>query len=257
MSRNGVRQLVNVVAVVIVLAVNTLANILPLNGQTTGEISHRFQVYFVPAGYVFSIWGLIYLGLVAFAIYQALPAQGANPSLQRIGYWFAVSCLANSVWIFLWHYEVFVATIAVMLLLLASLIVIYLRAGIGRTPASAAVKWLVHIPFSLYLGWITVATIANASAVLAFLRWDGFGISAVVWAIVMLVLAAAVTSVVALTRRDVAYVLVIAWALVGIAVKDAATPTIAVAAALATVVVTLALAVGRGRQPLGGSARPS
>ena len=143
--------------------------------------SHRFPVFFVPAGYVFSIWGLIYIGLIAFAVFQALPAQRTNPRLQRVGYWFALSCLANIVWILLWHYNLFPASLLVMLVLLADLIVICLRLDIGRAAVSAAEKWAVNIPFSTYLGWITVATVANATSVLYGLKWNGFGISPEIW----------------------------------------------------------------------------
>ena len=118
MNRNTLRQAVNVVAVIATLIVNGLASALPLNGLTTGEISDRFQVYFVPAGYVFSIWGVIYLGLILFAIYQALPAQRDNPRLARVGYLFVLSCVANTAWLFLWHYEQFAWTILAMLTLL-------------------------------------------------------------------------------------------------------------------------------------------
>jgi len=131
MNSKILRQVVNVLAVVATIVVNGLANVLPLNGQTTGEISDRFQVYFVPAGYVFSIWGLIYLGLIAFAIYQALPAQRENPRLCRVGYLFAASCLANVAWLFLWHYEQFLWTFVAMLSLLVLLILIYLRFAVG------------------------------------------------------------------------------------------------------------------------------
>jgi len=129
MGRDRVRQWVSLLALMVTIAVNGLANALPLNGQTTGEISDRFQVYFVPAGYVFSIWGLIYLGLGVFAIYQVLPAQRDNPRLRRVGYPFAFSCLANVAWLLLWHYEVFPLTLVAMLALLLSLIAIYLRLG--------------------------------------------------------------------------------------------------------------------------------
>jgi hypothetical protein len=99
--KNTLRQVVNVLATIGVIAVNGLANALPLNGQTTGEISDRFDVFFVPAGYVFSIWGVIYLALLGFTIYQALPAQRDNPRLHRIGYLYALSCAANIAWLFL------------------------------------------------------------------------------------------------------------------------------------------------------------
>ncbi|MGC8827818.1 MAG: tryptophan-rich sensory protein, partial [Anaerolineae bacterium] len=105
MNKDVVRQWLVAAAVLVTIIVNALANILPLNGITTGEISDQFQVYFVPAGYVFSIWGLIYLGLVAFAIYQVLPAQRSNPRLRSMSWPFLVSCAANIAWLFLWHYQ--------------------------------------------------------------------------------------------------------------------------------------------------------
>ncbi len=244
MKKDIVRQTINVLAVLATIVVNGLANALPLNGQTTGEISDRFQVYFVPAGYVFSIWGLIYLGLIAFAVYQALPAQRENPLLRRIGYLFALSCVANIAWLFLWHYEVFVLTLVAMFALLLLLIAIYLRVGIGRARVSLADKWCIHIPFSLYLGWITVATIANVTAVLDYLRWSGWGISPEVWAIIMLIVGAGVASAVSLTRADVPYTLVIIWAFTGIAVKHAGTPPVAMTAWVMAGVAAAMLFVG-------------
>ncbi|MDY6878395.1 MAG: tryptophan-rich sensory protein [Chloroflexota bacterium] len=244
MNKNVLRQSVNVLAVIAMIVINGLANALPLNGQTTGEISDRFQVYFVPAGYVFSIWGLIYLGLIAFAVFQALPAQRANPRLCRIGYLFTASCLANIAWLFLWHYEQFPLTLLAMLSLLVLLIVIYLRLRIGQVAASSAEKWLVHIPFSIYLGWITVATIANATSLLEYYNWSGWGISDEVWAIIMLVTGVSIASVVTLTRRDIAYMLVIVWAFAGIAVKHTETPMVATAAWVVTALAVIVLVVG-------------
>jgi hypothetical protein len=244
MKKDIIRQFVNVLAVVAVLVVNGLANALPLNNQTTGEISDRFQVYFVPAGYVFSIWGLIYLGLLAFAVFQALPAQRDNPRLRRVGYLFAASCVANIAWLFLWHYEQFVLTLVAMIALLLLLIAIYLRLGIGRAAVSPAEKWLVHVPFSIYLGWITVATIANATSVLDYLGWGGWGISDEVWAVIMLVAAGLIAAAMSLTRGDVTYSLVIMWALAGIAVKHAGTPAVSVTAWVTTAFVGVMLVVG-------------
>jgi benzodiazapine receptor len=250
MKKDIVRQAVNLLATVATIVVNGLANALPINGQTTGEISDRFRVYFVPAGYVFSIWGLIYLALIAFAVYQALPAQRENPHLRRIGYLFALGCVANSAWIFLWHYEFFELTLVAMFGLLLLLIAVYLRLDIGRVRVSTAEKWLVHIPFSIYLGWITVATIANVTSVLYYLNWDGWGIRPEVWAVIMLVVGAGIASAVSISRGDVAYVLVIVWAFVGIAVKHAATPLVAITAGLMALIVALTLLVGvpRNRQ---------
>jgi benzodiazapine receptor len=244
MQKGTVRQLVNLCAVMATIAVNGLANALPLNGQTTGEISDRFRVYFVPAGYVFSIWGLIYVGLVAFAIYQALPSQRENPHLRRIGYLFVLSCLANVAWLFLWHYEVFPLTLAAMLTLLFSLIAIYLRLEIGRARVGRAERWLVRVPFSIYLGWITVATIANVTTLLDYLNWSGWGISPEAWTVIVLAAGVGIASAVSLTRGDVSYMLVIAWAFAGIGVKHADTPVVATAAWVATALVALMLVVG-------------
>jgi len=239
-----VRQVVVILSTILVIVVNGLANALPLNGQTTGEISDRFDVYFVPAGYVFSIWGLIYLALIGYSVYQALPAQRENPRLRRTGYLYALSCLANIVWLFLWHYEIFVLTVVAMVALLLLLIAIYVRLGTGLTRVSTAETWLVRVPFSIYLGWITVATVANVTSLLDYWNWNGWGISPEAWAVIMLVAGAAIASAVSLTRGDVAYVLVIVWAFVGIAVKHADTPIVSVTAALMAVVVALTLLVG-------------
>jgi hypothetical protein len=244
MKKDTLRQSVDLLAVIATIAINGLANALPLNGQTTGEISDRFKVYFVPAGYVFSIWGLIYVALIAFAVYQALPAQRDNPRLYRIGYLFALSCVANIAWLFLWHYEVFPLTLVAMLALLLLLIAIYLRLDIGRARVPTAEKWLVHVPFSIYLGWITVATIANVTSLLDYLKWSGWGISPEAWTVIMLVAAVGIASAVSLTRGDVAYMLVIVWALAGIAVKHTGTPVVATAAWVTTALAALMLVVG-------------
>lgn len=239
MNQNIIRQALVLVAVLSTIAVNGLATALPINGQTTGEISDRFDVFFVPAGYVFSIWGLIYLGLLAYAVYQALPAQRENPRLKAIAAPFLVASLANIGWILLWHYNQFGLSVVVMLVLLAMLITIYLRLGIGREPVSAEQRWLVNLPFSIYLGWITVATIANVTAYLDWIGWNGFGISEETWTVIMLVIATLVTALVLFTRRDVAYALVIVWAFAGIAVKFAGIPIVPTAAWAVTGIVAL------------------
>jgi hypothetical protein len=202
-----------------VVAVNGLANALPINNQTTGEISDRFEVFFVPAGYVFSIWGLIYIGLLAYTIYQLLPSQQYNPRLAKIAPWYIISSVANISWILLWHYEIFPLSLAVMLILLVTLIIVYLTLSAGRRQASPGERWLVHVPFSIYLGWISVATIANATAVLDYLNWDGWGLSEQLWTIIMLTAGVILALLMVITRRDAIYPLVIAWAFAGIAVR--------------------------------------
>ncbi len=232
---------INIVAVIVTLVVNGLANIIPFNGQTTAAISDKFPVYFVPAGYVFAIWGVIYIGLIAFGVYQALPRQRDNPRLKRIGYLFALSCLANSVWIPLWHYEFFPLTVVVMLALLLLLIAIYVRLDIGRRRVTAIEKWCVDIPFSIYLGWISVATIANITDLLYYWKWDGFGINPQWWAVLLLMAASAISLAMSVMRRDIAFLLVIIWAFAGIADKQASAPLVANAAWLMTALVSLML----------------
>jgi hypothetical protein len=239
MNRDAARQLVNVVATVFMIAVNIMATTLPLNGQDTGAISDRFAIYFVPAGYVFSIWGLIYLALIGFSVFQALPSQRENARLRRVGYLYALSSVLNIIWLFLWHYNVFAGTLIVMLGLLATLIAIYMRLGNGITPVKTAEKWLVNVPFSIYLGWITVATIANASQFLFYLNWNGLGINPQIWAVIMIGAATIVGLLMALSRRDIAYLLVLVWALAGIGVKHLAAPAVSAAAWLAAVLLVL------------------
>ena len=225
---NRILATFNTLAFLATVLVNGLANGLPINGQRTGEISDRFEVYFVPAGYVFSIWGLIYLSLLSFVIYQWIPEQQGNPLLKRIGWLFIVSCLANIAWILLWHYEFFPLTLLAMLIMLVSLAVIYVRLGVGRESVSGSEFWFAQFPFSLYLGWISVATIANVTAVLDYLQWNQWGISAEAWMGVMLGVVALLSLVMAWLRRDIIYLLVIAWALAGIAIKHAAVTAVAI-----------------------------
>lgn len=238
------RQISVIASVLVTLVVNGLANALPLNGQNTGQISDRFHVYFVPAGFVFSIWGLIYIGLVAYTIYQALPSQRANPRLRATGWWIALGGVANSSWIFLWHYNQFPLTLIAMLVLLVTLIVTYLRLGIGRAAVPAGEKWAVHLPFSIYLGWITVATVANISDVLDFLKWDGFGIAPETWMVIVLAAVLGIAVLMNFTRRDVAYTAVLLWALAGISVKQAGVPAVVIPTwiTFGLVAVTLAAA---------------
>lgn len=242
MSKDTLRQLVNLVTVIIALTVNILAASLPLNGQNTGEISDRFQVYFVPAGYVFAIWGIIYIGWIAFTIYQSLPAQKENPRLRNLGYLFASSNLFNAAWLFTWHYNYFGLGVIVMLSLLVLLIASYLRLDVNRSSVSRAEWWAVDLPFSIYLGWISVATIANVTDWLYLVEWNGFGIAPQTWAIIMLAVASVVGLFMALTRKDAAYLLVFVWSFAGIAVKQVAAPMVVVSAWIAAALM-LGLAV--------------
>ena len=243
MKKISINQIITIVVTVLTITVNGLANALPLNGQGTGEISDRFDIYFVPAGYVFSIWGLIYLGLVAFSIYQALPAQRDNPLLKKIytAYW--IGNLANAVWIFLWHYEVFSLTLVMMLTILANLLYIYVQISKAGSDLDRNQKWFVKLPVSVYLGWISVATIANASQVLFFFGWGGWGISSAAWTVIMLIVASVLGLLMLWRENDIPYVLVLVWAFIGINNSQADTALVANVAWLASVLLILAVIV--------------
>jgi hypothetical protein len=230
MNRVNSRQLITILATLLTITLNGLANALPLNGQSTGEISDRFAIYFVPAGYVFSIWGLIYLGLVAYTIYQALPAQKDNKLLKKIAPVYWIGSLANIAWIFLWHYEFFPLTLLAMIILLATLIFIYRQMSEVKSGLEGSLNWFVRLPFSIYLGWISVATIANVSQVLSSSGWGGWGISDATWAVIMTALATVLGLLMVWREGEIPYALVLVWAFVGIAQKQAASALVATAA---------------------------
>ncbi len=232
------RQLLVLVALIATIAMNAAANLLPLNGRNTGEIANQFMIFITPAGYVFSIWSLIYVGLIAYAVYQLTPAGRRSVRVQRISLLFVVSCIANMVWLELWHYGYYVWTLAAMLTLLASLVCIYLL--LRASPAiSQAEKWCVDYPFSLYVGWVTVATLVNLSVVLDVLGARPFGMMAATWAIVMIALAATIALLIGFRRKDAIYLAVVAWALEGIALKAGQPANVVTAAWVGTIAVAL------------------
>ncbi len=232
------RTILNLLTLVLTLVVNSLANILPLNGMNTGQISDSLPSLFTPAGYVFSIWSIIYIGLIAFGIYQALPSQRNNPRIERMGWWFVIANLFNSAWIFAWHYLQFGLSVVLMLGLLVSLLVIYER--IGRRAASRVETWTVNVPFSIYLGWITVATVANIASLLISLGWTGFGIPAVL-TVVMIGVATLLGMLMILLKREIAYPLVLIWAFAGIAAVRADVPLVEIGAIVAAALLLLVM----------------
>jgi hypothetical protein len=247
------RQIVTIVAFIVTLAINGAANAVPINGQTTAEISDRFQVYVTPAGYVFAIWGVIYVGLAAFTIFQAI--RGAHPLVRRVGWLPAISGVLNTAWLLLFQYEFFVLTVPVMVALLLTLIVIHLRLWNARDELDAAAFWAIRIPFSIYLGWITVATIANIAQTLASLGFDAFGIMPELVAAAVLALGLAIAARFVWRFRDAAYGLVIVWAYAGIVVKEAETaivPWVAGSGALLIVALVAIRMTARRSEPAVG-----
>jgi hypothetical protein len=231
------------------MTVNTAANTLPINGQLTAEISDRFSVFVIPAGYVFAIWGVIYVLLGAFTTWQALPRNREDATLRSLGWLPALSGVLNSTWVVLFQYELFALTVPVMLALLGTLIAIHLRLWAGRDALRGTRFWVVRVPFSVYLGWITVATIANVAQTLAALGFTGFGIDPALLAAAVLVVGLAISVTFVVRFRDAAYGLVIVWAYAGIVVKEQGTAVVAVTAAVGALVVAAlvvrAIAAGR------------
>lgn len=236
-------QAANVVAFIITIIINALDRISPLNGKTTGEISDLYSNLFTPPGYVFLIWFVIYVLQLVFVVFQALPKQRGKNFLSKIGYLFALSSILNVLWLFLWHYEQIVLSTIPMFALLGTLIAIYLRLQIGRSGVSLGERLAVHLHFSVYLGWITVATIGNVAAALTAINWDGWGISEVNWTILVIIVAAVITLAVVITRRDIAYSLVIVWAFTGIIVKQSENQILVSTAGACIAVILIALAV--------------
>jgi hypothetical protein len=227
-------------ATLLVIAVNAAANIIPINGFNTGELSALYPTGFTPAGWVFSIWSLIYIGLLALSIWAIRGDAQGTQRLDRIRMPYLISCAANGGWIFLWHYRQILASLIVMLALLASLSVIYMRLRRAR-PHSLSERLCVDLPISLYLGWITTATIANLGAWLFDVGTYPFGLQMDQWALVSVTLATAVYVGVGTLTRDPLYVAVFAWASLGIVYQtlDISQPVRIVAAAACTVVALL------------------
>jgi len=214
-------QAVNVVAFVVTLVVNGLAGSTTLlGGVTSAEVSAMYPTLVTPAGFTFSIWGVIYALLFLFVVYQALPSNREQPFISRVGLLFGLASLCNVCWLLLWHYNQITLSVALMLALLASLIAIYLRLDIGKANIHLKERLLVHLPFSVYLGWISIATIANISVALTAAGWDAWGIDASVWAVTIICVALVLSLAMLATRKDVAFALVVAWALAGIRKPD-------------------------------------
>ncbi len=272
-ARTPVKALV-VLTYVAMIAVNALANALPINGRTTGGVSDAYGNLFAPAGLTFAIWGVIYLLLGAHVLYQLglfradagarLPSGKSTgvgaPSqraalLGRVGVLFSLSSLANIAWILSWHYDL----IGLSTVLLASMLVllILITRTIQRADLSARDLVLVRLPFSVYFGWITVATIANITVWLVSIGWDGFGIAESTWAVVIIAVGALIGTTVILRDRDVGYGLVLVWAYFGIWIKhtsssgfDCAYPAVSATALIGipAFVVAGAVAVLRRRR---------
>jgi hypothetical protein len=196
------------VAYLVMVGVNYLAVALPLAGRDTGAVSDSYPNIFAPAGYAFAIWGLIYLLLAIYVVYQI--GRKDDVLLAKVNRLFIINALLNAGWIFAWHYDVIWLSLVIMVGLLTTLIKI---ADIFRQSVlGPKERWLVRLPFSVYFGWITVATIANATVFLVYLGWNGFGLPEAFWAVAILLVGALIGCWRMLRDRTIAYGLVLVWA---------------------------------------------
>ena len=216
-----IRQISNAMAILLAFSVNILANVRPLGGLTLGEISNQLfaEVLITPARYAFAIWGVIYLGLFSFAIYQALPSQREKPVFERISYWLVTASVAQMAWIFIFQSRWFIWSFFVMLIILLALLRVYSHVDVNRRRISRRERWLLEVPISIYFAWISVATVVNGAVALTASGWQGWGIAPEVWTVIMMGGAGAIALLIHLSNRDVAFVGVLIWALLAIAVR--------------------------------------
>jgi len=216
-------SIINIICFIGMVFVNGLANSLPINGKTTGELSSQYPNLFTPAGFTFSIWGIIYLSVGIFTIYGLFCAFTTKELscrfLNKINIFFAISCFANIGWIFAWHYELVELSVIIMFILLFTLGKIYKNLNVENFHKDKKEKYLVDLPFSIYLGWISVASIANISAFLVNIKLQMFASYEVIWTIIMIITAILLGIIFLFKKNDIFYTLVIDWALLGILFK--------------------------------------
>ncbi|MEZ4703156.1 MAG: hypothetical protein R2834_22705 [Rhodothermales bacterium] len=218
------RAILNGLMLVLVLVVNGMAGSGALSGRSIGDIAVDYPTYFLPAGYVFSIWGLIYLLLTGFVVYQATPAGRSDPSVGRVGTSWLINGALNMAWLVAFSYGQFVLAWVVMLGLLLSLL--WIEINVSGQAEGPIARWLVALPFQVYLAWVSVATIANTSQLLRYLGWDGGAF----WSVIMMAVATALALAMLVRRSAFVFPLVVAWALAGIAIRYAAVPLLVYAA---------------------------
>lgn len=220
-SLNLFLSFVNLALYIAVVTINALANILPINGKDTGTLSDNIPNLFVPAGVTFSIWGLIYILLLIYVIYQIYVAFSKNEKSQlsiKEHIVFQLTCVLNVVWILAWHYEKIGISLIIMSLFLVSLIYLFLQ-NRKKSLSSIKDKLAINLPINVYLGWISVATIANVTALLVTLGWNGFGIPENIWTILVMLVGTALAVIMVLKHSNIAYSLVVVWAYSGIIIK--------------------------------------
>lgn len=232
-----IKQILIVIATAGVIAFNYLAAAGYLGGIATGAVSDKYPTLITAANYAFTIWSLIYLGLIAFSIYQALPSK--TESFRPIRSIYILSCAANCAWLYFWHREAIVVCVLMIFLLLGTLALIN---GKLKTTATSGDYWLAKFPFGLYFGWVTGAATTNAAIALVYLKVQFSDSLAVICGAILIFIAVALGVIIRFKLNNVFYPLAIAWALTAIAVKQSG-QTLIVASAAAGVIVLLIAAL--------------
>ena len=230
----NLKQILVIVATLGVIVINYFAAQGYINNVTPAVISDKYPTFITPAGYAFAIWSLIYLGLIAFSIYQALPSQTENPRFKNIRSLYIANCAANCLWIYLWHYDQILSALGVMFVILGTLALINVNL---RNAETFAETWLARIPFSLYFGWITVATILNFTIALVSLGVNTNEATAILFSSILIIVAVVLGILMRFKLGIFAYPLAIAWALTAIAVKQSGKTSIVVCAAFGVIVL--------------------
>jgi len=205
-----IQKISNLSFFILMVVMNYLANALPINEKTTGDLSDAYPNLFVPAGITFSIWGVIYLMLLLFVLLQF--RESNRESVQQLGWLFAISCILNSLWIVAWHYQWLLLSLVIMLGLLVTLVVINI--SLKQQPLS-----ITKASFGIYLGWICIATIANVTALLVSYGWVGWGLSPQVWTILLIAIGASIVLITQVRLSNPFIGLAVVWAFLGIAIK--------------------------------------
>jgi len=241
--------LLNLSGYIFMIVFNALAIIIPLGGMTTKELSDKYDSLFTPIAFTFSIWSVIYTLLLVFVIVgviNLIRGKRKKNSLidQRIGWLFWITCLFNGGWMIAWQYQYVGLSVIIMLGFLITLIRLYTEIRRNTNHLNTADKYISLPAFSIYLGWISVATIANISAWLISIQWSAWGISPVTWTIIMIVIATLLGLIMLAKNRDVFFTLVILWALYGIMSKRISVDPVEFASIITTTQICMAFLVG-------------
>jgi hypothetical protein len=232
-----IRQILVPIATIGVIFVNYLAGTGRINNVTPEVISDKYPTIITPAGYAFAIWSLIYVGMIGFSIYQLLPSQTDNPRFRAIRTVYLLNCVANCAWIYLWHYEMIIAALGVIFLLLATLV--YINLHVKDTENTAEI-WLAKIPFSIYFGWVTVASILNATIALVYLGVSTSDFTAQVLGAGLIVIAVVLGILMRFKLKLTAYPIAVAWALTAIAVAHGGKTILVVTSAIGVIILLIA-----------------